>query len=68
MAPRRAAARSWVQPFDPSLSLNASIDVSYRHDPKLDMWVPSRMEGTYTRLAARIGSSYNLERLSCVAT
>ena len=56
---------------DPKTNTHASIVVSYRRDPKLDMWVPGRMEETYTRVAPGRLSPQQVrmisERITCVA-
>ena len=42
--------------------MDASLIVDYQHDPKLAMWVPSRMQEEYVVR----GSAY--DRIDCVAT
>ena len=58
---------------DRKTSTQASIAVDYRHDAKLDMWVPSHMEERYSsrvvedHLGALDGKVNRLNEITCIA-
>jgi hypothetical protein len=59
-----AVVRTRLQLHIPSSDTVVSVDVDYRRDARIDVWVPSRMRETYEHRF----QSVVLERIRCVAT
>jgi hypothetical protein len=54
---------------DPKFNARATITVAFAHEPKLDRWLPVRMDETYVQQAvASTPPGSFAERIECVAT